>query len=365
MTTNMIEAAAPAAERTVLLRLLFNHKRELIIEGVRERGHNIRRSLSVTDLRAEIEAALDTGQLNLGDLAQILNRLEGWGNQQVYLYEFTGGEAVQEDWLSQTWVEQRFRQLNRLSLLNTTRPIVLPERATLVGVGYFRDRVSNQQHIRFVWVEKRISTERASEYDVAAQQLVTPGMLPLNDGAAVERIVFQAFREITVRGIIAFDWNIESNAALLTIYKFTGAIYKNIRDERLTELNRFLPTRYFRSVPVTSVVTQIRNSTEAIRRELAFQSLNNEGRLAISSGNDDDLFDDATLNQAHAGVATQLTGLSGSLRWKLPTWAPNHRHEMGIEIYGRYADDQRIGIAAQHTEEDVRHVLQRIRTYCT
>ena len=233
----------------------------------------------------------------------------------------------------------------------------------LVSAKHFS--YEDEPHIRFVWVEKRTSTERAPEHDEAARDLGRRISPKLSEGGITEQIVFQAFREVSVRGIIAFDWNIAQSAAMLMIYKSTGANYKKIRDDRLKELEGFLPVRDFRLIPVSALVARIRSSDEAVRRELVFQTVNNSGRFAISSGSQDDIFSDATLNEAHAQIENQVTGLSASLRWKLDGWTDRNHRDLGIEVYGRYAEDQRISIGAEETEENIRHVLRRIRTYCT
>lgn len=356
MSIAALGASESEEDRRILLQLLFDHKRELIVSSLRDIGDNVRKSISVPDLRSHINEALDNGTLQTSQLAGILNNLEGWGNQQVYLYKFEGSNTTQEEWSQLRWVEEHFDRLNKRPLLNNTRPIVLPVSPTLVSVQYYKYGDNREPCVRFIWVEKRTSLERAEELDPE------PGDVRLLEHSTTERIIFQAFREITVRGVISFDWNIQRCEAMLMLYKLSGTNYAVKRDALLPQLREFIPINDFRPVPISSLVTRIRSAkNEVLSKALSFQTINNEGILTLSSGDqDEDIFADAVLEQAHTQVANSVTGLSGNIRWKL-----QGSQHISVEIYGRFAEDQRIGIGSEQSEADIRYVLQRIRTYCT
>lgn len=349
-TSDLTQAVQQQDERSLLLNLLFSYKRELIVEHIRRRDIRISRSISVAELRTRIEELLDSQELSVSDLAQILNHIEGWGRQQIYLYQCRGGQHLKAQWMDPVWVENHFQQLNKSEIYNNTRPIVLPDSPTLVSVEHNTDR----HRIRFIWVEKRTRLERDAESDPP------PARFRIGEDSSLERIIYQAYREITVRGIILFDWDIENDEAMVMIHKLTGTDYAQVRNTRLSELEEILPIQDFRLLPVSSIVTRLQHSDEVVRRELTFQTLNNEGKLSVSSGNQDDVFADQVLEQARTQIIDSVTGLSGSLRWKT-----ENNKQIALELYGKVADDQRIGIAAQELEEDIRYVLRRIRTYCT
>lgn len=354
MSTNTaidVTQSINASDRQLLLDLIFSNNNPLIVEALRQADFRIRRSVSEPMLRAYIEDLLDNNQLTLADLVNILNTIEGWGRQQVYLYRFEGGETIRQQWLDISWIRDHFSQLGKENLLNQTRPVVMPDNPTLVSIEH--DASTNR--IRFVWLQKRTAYKRSENDDPP------PDRFPQIRDSALERIVYRAYREIMVRGVMSFDWNIQTNEAMLMIYKLAGTNYAQVRDERIAELGSFLPMKDFRSLPISAIVTKLENSEEVVRRELAFQSVNNEGKLVVSSGNQDDVFADKVLEQARRQIIDDVTGLSGLIRWRKKT---SDRKLMTLELYGRNPDDQRIGIGAQELEEDVRHVLQRIRTYC-
>lgn len=336
-------------ERSLSLALLLSHRRDLIVEMMRRKEIRIRRSISVPDLRLKLEELLAAQELSPSDLVQILNQLEGWGRQQIYLYQFAGGQSVKQQWLNPSWVENHFRQIGQQELLNNTRPIVLPEEPQLVSVEY-----DNSLHtVRFIWAQKRTMLERAEEEDPPPDRFRAVGESEL------ERIIYHAYRELTVRGIVSFEWDIDADEAMLMIRKLTGTDYALVRNGRLSELGEFLPIQDFRAVPIAAVVTRLDRSDEVVRRQLSFRSLNNEGTLTVASGNQEDVFADKVLEQARLQIIENVTGLSGNIRWKT-----EKNKTILIELYGKIADDQRIGIPAQGLEEDIRHVLRRIRTYC-
>lgn len=334
----------------LLLEFLLSHKIELVVELLRRQDQHIPRRITKDALRLRLEDLLSDGALGPSDLVQILNELEGWGRQQIYLYRFEGGSTARNNWIRRSWVENHFQQLNRQDILNTTRPIVTPDVPTLTSVAY----TENPTRIRFIWVQKRTALERAEDEDPP------PEKFAVASDAVLERIVYHVYRELTVRGIMSFDWDIESDEAFLTIRKLRGTKYSKVRDDMWSELQVFLPISDFHPLAISPVITRLQRSDEVVRRNLEFQTLNNEGRILVASGNQDDVFADEVLEQARAEIIGDVTGLGGNIRWK------TMKNEfMVVELYCRVKDDQRLGIGAQELEEDIRHVLRRIRSYCT
>jgi hypothetical protein len=360
MINENIQIASPDRQRIILLRLLFSFKQELLVSALQSKGIRAGISVSLATLRSRIDRALEEESLKDEDIFDIICDLEGWGNQQIYLYKFTGGHTLTDQWLDENWVGKQLHNCQlSLGLIDKT---LLPNEITLIGVKYFK--IGTNQHIRFTWVEKRISTERAEEHDEAAQELGKRLSLQINDEGLTEDIVFHAFREITVRGVISFDWNITEGFATLSIYKYTGSDYAKRRDERLEELAIYLPTSDFEPLSISRLMRSLRNNSgEISRRGLTFLSHLTGGKISLASGNSQDLFADGTLKTAFSSVESEIIGSSGNLRWKLRDWTERNGKELGIELYAQ-ENDERVGISSQAPEEVIRYVLQRIRTYC-
>ncbi|HEV3115659.1 MAG TPA: SAP domain-containing protein, partial [Gemmataceae bacterium] len=76
-------------EKTVLLDLLFSHRMGWIQDFLRERKLPTTGNKDV--LRTRVESLFDDGTLSLSDLVVLLDKVEGWGNQHVYLYRANDG----------------------------------------------------------------------------------------------------------------------------------------------------------------------------------------------------------------------------------------------------------------------------------
>src|SRR4051812_34932800 len=55
------------------------------------RDKKIRIGETKEDFRANLDAAFETGKLRMADVKEWLDKVEGWGNQHVYLYNISPG----------------------------------------------------------------------------------------------------------------------------------------------------------------------------------------------------------------------------------------------------------------------------------
>jgi len=98
------------------------------------------------------------------------------------------------------------------------------------------------------------------------------------------------------------------------------------------------------------------------------RSTNNRGKIAVTSPRkEQDVFDDdAVINRARAAVGVDATGLLGNFHWleNGGRLANGGRADTEVYtlVYGEDDDDQRVGILAEHTEQNVRYVLSRMDT---
>ena len=339
-------------ERNLLLRFLLSHKNELVVNQLRCRNPKIKvlRGLTQANLRIRVEELLDTGEISLDDIVAILNKLEGWGQQQIYLYRFNDSETLRNQWLNKDW-GQHFEENNMADIFNAIRPLAAPNELTLITVEYPQDRES----IRFIWAQNRSETAREESKDP------DPGAWGDNTGSMLERIILRAYRETMARDITSFEWNIKSGEAMLMIRKLSGREYKEVHDKIWLELKNIIPVDDFQQLSISKLIKNLNldNTDEVIIRKATFKSMDNDGTILVASGNQEDAFEDHVLERTRTGFIEDVNGLRSNIRWKI-----NKKKDIGIELYARKSGDQRIGISAQELEEDIRYVLQRIRTYC-
>ena len=316
-----------------ILDYVLGHKMAFVHEFLRGRGLPF--SGTKEKLRQRLEEYLQEGSVEAIDLLRLLNKIEGWGNQHIYLYR--AAERLIEPWTTESSVQERLEKVGLAELLHRPRPLVLPDEPTLSSIEWSSDRV------RFVWVEKRQWEERISEEDI-------------EEG----RTVWRAYRIRVSRGLIAFDWDLLSGHAMLAIQRLPrGSKYRPIRDRFEAELDEIVDLQQFDPIRVSRTIRPIESSGEVRRRQLAYQT-HRGGKVRFTSASQStDAFVDPDLERAGQALRSETAGILGNFYWlSVPG-------KLERELHSKlYALDQRIGIFGEQKERDVRYVLSRIRHYC-
>lgn len=332
-STGMSSENQTAAEANLVLDYLLAHKKEFIQGFLR--GRHLPFSGTKETLRRRLEGYLSDGRLGIADLIRLLDKIEGWGKQHIYLYK--APDRLIEPWTQESSARSLLDDLGLTELFNRPRPLVLPEEPTLSAIEWTPDR------IRFIWVEQRRWEERISEEDFER-----------------EGIVWRAYRVNVSRGLVAFDWDLVSGYAMLMIQQLPrGTKYKQIRDRFTRELEPIVGLDHFEPVLVSRAIRPIEASREVRRRQLAYQTRRGGKAAFTSASRSRDTFEDPSLQRAGQALQGETAGLLGNFYW-LPVEG-KLEHELHCKIY---APDQRIGIFGERREEEIRYVLFRILHYC-
>jgi hypothetical protein len=321
-------------EVKLVLDYLDSHKMAFMQEFLRARGLPF--SGTKAKLRDRVEGYLDDGRVEAAELVQLLNEIEGWGNQHIYLYK--GSDQLIRPWLEEDSVKERLANLGAADLFNRRRPLVLPEEPTLSSVEWTPDRV------RFVWVEKRQWEERVAEEDFEE-----------------EGMVWRAYRIRVSRGLVAFDWDLVSGHAMLMIQRLpSGTKYRLVRDEFETKLEPAIGLSQFEQMRVSRAIQPVEASGEVRRRKLSYQARLGGKATFTSADQSSDTYADAAIARAGQLLREETTGWLGNFYWL--SQEGRLERDLHVQIY---ASDQRIGIFGEHKEQDARYVLSRIRHYCS
>lgn len=293
-------------------------------------------------LRERVVKAVRDGATTQGDIVDLLNHIEGWGNQHVYLYQTTVEQR--RPWRTEGRARQRLARIDAAELMNERLPVVLPEEPTLVSVGW------SPEHVRFVWVEKRAYTQRREDLDRTEGEL--------EEGLEAGAIIFKAFEGKVQRAITTFDWNLSNGHAALLIHQLqSGENYSAIRDNYESAIEEAVGVSNFRRVSIGRAIQPLVDSDETRNRQVE-EATAIGGQARLTSGSRaDDIIDDPGLVGAKAGLGN-TSAVMGNFYW-LPV-EPNLQREIRTKLY---ATDQRVGIFKQCTETEVRHVLSRIRFF--
>ena len=342
----------PSEERNLLS--LFSRKKDLILTLVNRRlsdDDNIRKSISKPDLQNLVEELLTKGTLQSSDIAAIVTELQGWGRQQIYLYRVTTDESEVRNWLDLEWVKARFEQKGLKDIFNCARPIDSFEDLTLFETDYSQ----HNGRIRFKWAEEIGTLERRPEDDIKKPFALS------DDGTSYERMVYHAYLESYATDISTFEWDICNKDAMFMIRKQSNRSYKDVRDGMIADLANVVPIKHrFEQVELRKLLRNLDGIEEVNKRRLRYKSTHSGATITVSSGNQQDVFDDAVIQQAHRNFVSDTDRLGGTVGWPV-----NGRKDIGVYIYAREKHDQRIGIGAQELEDDIRTVLRDIKRYST
>ena len=95
----------------ILIDLILSHPQRKLAAFFRQ--HNLSVQGSKAKHRAEMLSQMEDGTLKLTVVVNLLNELDGWGNQHIYFYRPPASEATK--WNSDSKIQAR---LNHLSLIN-------------------------------------------------------------------------------------------------------------------------------------------------------------------------------------------------------------------------------------------------------
>lgn len=337
-------------QRQLLLNYLSAHKMEYVQNFLRKKG--LPYSYLKSDLPKKLTEFLNNQMIQLSELVDLLNSIEGWGKQHVYLY--TAPSTLSRQWRNSLQVHQTLRSAGLEDLINKSRPLILPAQPTLSTIEYSEER------IRFVWVEQRTSRVRIPDQDrIEPVETINP------IGSFQDRVILQAYRMKIARGLVVFEWNFNTNDALLLIQQMpTATKYKMIRSQFENYLKPIFDIDAFDKIRVSRGLSSIEKSQETRRFHMTFQSLDNRGKIAVTSARkENDVFkDDPVIDRARIALADNAAGLLGHFYW-VPI-AGGLNREVYTQIYGEDDNDQRVGILAEHKEKNIRYVLSRIRHHC-
>lgn len=323
-------ATEEADDPQVLIDLLFKHRLDVIRGFLKEKG--LPASGNRKKIRKRLEDGLDAESISCDEIVHLIDRVEGWGNQHIYL--FRAGDELIERWGTEAKARARLRTVGHEDLFNARRPLRLPANPELCSVEWSSNRVC------FVWVQRRTWYEHLPEEDYQEDD-----------------IEYTARRRHIARGLITFHWDLTSGHAALLIQRLPkGNNYKEIKGAYSFVLEPLVKLSKFQPVHISGSILKLERSGEVRRRSMEVVT-GRGGRAKFTSGvRKVDAFEgDPDLKNARTALGTKLIGRHANFSWPMPD---DEERELHVKIY---APDQRLAIFGGCTEEEVRHVLCRVR----
>jgi hypothetical protein len=312
-----------------LLDVLFDHKMVWIQRLLKDKGQSA--TGNKPDLRRRVEDCLEDETLEASDLVDLLDQVEGWGNQHVYLYKASG--ALIAALSDEKKLKEKLRKLRLTGLFNGRIPLVLPDPPALSAIEWTAER------IRFIWVEKRTYRE------------------PRDDESYVEgAIEYDAYEVKQSRGMVSFSCDLVTGFAELLIQRLpSGNDYRAEQKKYLDELADFFDVTELTPAKISGAIKKVDQAKGIRKRSSQLTTPLGYQVTYTSRSRKDDVYKDPNIQKARKALGKTVAGRLGNFYWPI----------LGRDVHIKlYAKDQRIGIFGECTAAEVENVLSEIRGYC-
>jgi len=313
------------------------------------RQAELARSGTKPTLRERLEDALDDGRLTLEQMVHFLDGVAPWGKQHVFLY--AGPTRDVQRWRDPSYVLRQLKRNRVDGLFNRRLPLVLPERLTLSSIEH------SDSKLRITAVQKRAYSERAPEHDEERESI---------SGAPIS---LRAYVHHISRTIVAFEWNLRANTAMLQITQLhKDTLYEEVAEEFKRLVGKWLNIdEVLQLVDIRKAIRKLHEleadgKPEARSHGIQYRTLRGRRLSAQSPSPQDSVLGEADIDRAMDTVGKHGVGHLGNIYWlpngdSDPTTNPLSK-EVHVYIVG---DKRRVNFPTPNSEEAVRYVLTRVR----
>ncbi len=323
----------PAADFELLIELIFAHTKQHVSDFLQ--GKNIPYTGTKETLEERIRTGIDQRAISHEELVALLDDIEGWGNQHVYLYKLT--EAAVEVLRDGDLVQQQFEAKGLGHLFNDGITVFIPEQPTLASSSH------NDQTLNLKFVEQRRWSELIAN--------------EVEDHPDYGQLEVRKYRTRRGRGVNSVRVHLPTGQVEVMIQTLqSGTRYDEVRDNFLAEFDWIVPWVAMTLVETAKAIPAIEATDETRNRASILGTLTGSVAAFRSSQASADYRTDGDVKNARDALGDAVVGVMGNFYW-LPT-APLLQ-EVHTHIY-----KDRIGFLGERTEIEVGYVLSRIRAYC-
>lgn len=300
-------------------------------------------------LRGRIEEALEDGSLAMSQIVQFLDSVIPWGKQHVYLYK--GPQSPIADWRNETWVSNLLKKHRLGKYLNASLPLVLPDKMKVSSI------LHDPKRLRITAVKRRDWWERDADYDDSTVS---------EEGDDVE---LRAFVHRVTRSLVAFEWDLVANTAMLQISQLPrGFDYAEVAEEFFELIENWLDRSLFSVIDLRPPIAKLHELEEAGTGEarshgIDYRTLQGRQFGGKSASPADPLLGELPIDTALRAVRKSGIGHLGNFYWTASN--NGHVHVLTSEVHVIVVGFRnRVNFPTPNNESTVRYVLSRIRCHC-
>lgn len=318
-------------QKKLLIDSIFSHKLDFVKDYFRlkDTPFSFRKDI----LYSKLNEGIDDGTFSLAELTELLDRIEEFGNQHIYM--FNCNIEYIKILKNPDYIKEKLISLNLEKLYNTENFLILPNEPTLTSI------IHKEDILKFKWVEKRVWKD------------------PLEERIEDDKFV-KTYQINLSRGITTFRINLISGNAEIMIQRLPrGANYEMIKNDYLDEISKYIDIHSLNPLGLRRSIRRLEASDEVDKRQIDLETIEG-GRVAYKSRDKrSDYQSDAILNRSRSALGNNVSGNRGSFYWKA-----NNTLERPILTH-IYAKDNRLGIFGQCIEPEVNYVLSRVRYFAS
>jgi hypothetical protein len=314
-------------------------------------GRNrLARSGSKEEIRTRIEEALEEGTLSLAQIVEFLDEVIPWGKQHVYLYK--GPQSSIANWRKPEWLAKLLKKHRVGKYLNASLPLVLPEKMKVSSI------LHDARRLRVTAVKRRDWWERDPEYDSSTAT---------REGDDIE---LRAFVHRVTRSLVAFEWDLVANNAMLQISQLpSGFDYADVAEEFFDLIAPWLDISDFAVMDMRPPIKKLHELEEARRGETRSHGINYrtlqgrrfEGKSASPA---DPLLGDMAIDAALGAVRRSSVGHLGNFYWLASEGQNSNGSPLDAEVHVIVVGSKnRVNFPTPNDEQTIRYVLSRIRSH--
>lgn len=331
---NLREPLLTARDLELLLELLLGHTKPHLAQLLRSKG--IPYTGTKERQRERVEQGIQEGTIFDEELVALLDDIEGWGNQHIYLYELT--PAALEPLRDYNVVQQRFAANDFQGLYNNDVTVFIPEQPTMVSSTH------DNESLRLKFVEERRWSELVEQ--------------EVEDHPDFGELDVRKYRRRRGRGINSVRVHLATGQTDVMIQTLqSGTDYDRILDRFLDEFDWLIPRAALTLIQTGTAIPAIEATDEIRRRASVLGTLGGSVTSFKSSRSLVDYRDDQDLSNAREALGNHVVGHLGNFYWLVTH--PGLEREVHTHIH-----KDRVGFLGERTEPEINYVLSRIRSYC-
>ena len=314
-----------------------------IKELLRDKG--LRIGATKADFITSLNAAIDSGQLSSQDLEDWLHRVEGWGQEYVYLFKVPAAIANDPLWSDPNAVSKRVAAAGLKEFWEASSSLQFPERLKLTGV-YFRD-----SQLRYIWHQGVSSwyRDRSKDYTEVVED---------------DRYEFRAYRQKSERTVMRFELRLQRRlAAAFVQIPVTSDEHEGALRQMWQVVTPLVDRAALEAFNVSNAIKQLDQlQLRSANGDLRTQQARMSGQGAYvefgSTSPDRGYRDVDPIREVRLALKPEdVSGNTATIIFSAPADKGPGKN-VRVQFYG---DAQRIWLRAQMTEEQVWELLELIK----